>query len=223
MEYGFSDGIIHRTIHSSLAIKLLPSRQIVPTSENASTTSLVARGMPISSSVVVSWICPVRKPRGIPDELDANAIEPANRWLRTSRYQPSFDHADTKLARPGTRAEFWFLDALRRYGIRADHATPFEDEQLGVDIWAFLTLGGSWRWLPIDVTLRPAHPGTVKWRIALQRGVFPLRLRGTLKEDSRDQVSAFLSMIQRGARRPGSTSFLNRKTALAREEALASR
>lgn len=95
-----------------------------------------------------------------PREVDGSAVEPAGYWRRASAYQPL--HAENQTQ--GKLAEELFIKLVSQAGIRIEHATPFEDEWLGIDAWMFTSLGPEfwgeygltrrWDWLPLDFTFQ---------------------------------------------------------------------
>ena len=79
------------------------------------------------------------------------------------------------------QAEAALIGGFNSLGIRAEPATDFEDEFLGVDVWTFLfdPDPNTWAWFPIDVTLRrdmDPFKGGSKYDTAFGRGVIPISL-----------------------------------------------
>lgn len=101
--------------------------------------------------VVVAWKSqgPYPKPERSIAHVECQAVELVTKWHRRSTYERLFD-----TVRLSFEVESEALCALRKVGVRAEKATDFEDERLGVDFWVLLNYTGAWIWYPVDVTLR---------------------------------------------------------------------
>ncbi|MEK7642199.1 MAG: hypothetical protein AAB392_00165 [Patescibacteria group bacterium] len=144
--------------------------------------------------------------------LDFDAIEPEGLWRREEVYIPAFQRD----GRRGFEAEDIVLNALIHCGVRAEKPTLYEDQRLGVDFWVFLKIEGSWKWLPVDLTLRRGEELEEKYKTAFERGIIVVALMGWQTKRSANIVfSDFMNNLIRNHR-----NFLaQEKSLLKREEA----
>jgi hypothetical protein len=176
--YGFDYGTVESVGPASIAIALTTEKKVVQTDDKHQHNERLRGFLRSGSEVVCSWW---RRhsggDAGAPSIIVPTAVEHANRWRLSSSYQNLYSHSRRI---PGINAEYWFRDMLWAAGVRADHATGFADEHLGVDLWVFLFYGKQWRWIPVDVTFkklyRDSGTPTSKFSKAMSRGVFPVRI-----------------------------------------------
>lgn len=128
----------------------------------------------IGQRVEVSWVSDKPEETRRHFYTQPSAVEKVRAWTRKSSYQRI--HEDTTTF--GHQAEAVVLEALEKHGVRVERATDFEDEKLGVDLWAFLKVGGAWRWMPLDVTVQITSSLTEdgKARGSLEKGVISTRV-----------------------------------------------
>lgn len=102
--------------------------------------------------VIVSWETRNGKLRSFKGKfwVDRSAIETLGFWERNSTYISKFDRRNGF----GFKAEEFIIEKIIENGIRAERATPFEDEILGIDFWIFVKIENLWQWIPIDCTIR---------------------------------------------------------------------
>jgi hypothetical protein len=151
--------------------------------------------------VIVTWISPEAYPRNFRGKryVDGEAVEKVACWQKKSLYVRKH-HKDSGLE--PFRAEKMVVDRLRSYGVRAEPATDFEDEMLGVDAWIFLRSSDhTWIWYPLDITLREdmsPHQNESKYGKAFQKGVIAVNVDFQLESNSEPvmTVSRVLASFQ---------------------------
>lgn len=153
----------------------------------------------LNQQVIASWSSTgsTKNPRKFRGEyyIDDTAIEPIGLWSRISQFRRI--HYKDEQSLPFI-AEEVIANVLESNGIRAEKATNFEDEKLGVDLWIFLKSGDIWKWYPIDITLRrdtDVHRGE-KFDKGFQRGIItisldPKKVEGRSSELFSDFFTAF--------------------------------
>jgi len=174
----------------------------------------------IGDRVVVSWISPKEYPRSYRGSMyvDSDAVEKIDKWSRLSSYKRK--HIKDTLSMP-FRTEAYLIQYLQESGIRAEPATDFEDERLGIDLWVFLKadqfdLGVGWQWIPVDVTLRsdlsPYDKGS-KYNTCFQRGVIAY---GARDSNRIKMVRYFFSSVEHASKDMNACGrkLSNRNTAL---------
>lgn len=184
--YGFSPGEVVKTTDSRSVIEFFPPHRTkrVQTRDNDN-----PHGLTKGTRVICSWL--KESPRdNYPQLLEHEAIEPEDLWYRPESYQPRFPHTRTK----GFKAECWIRDRMRKAGIRTEHATFFEDECLGVDLWVLLKLTDTWRWYGIDVTLLKldSYKARHKRKLSRERGVLPIEIHKDLKKCPLQEMALYM-------------------------------
>lgn len=136
-------------------------------------SSVQRRRYTLGDEVIVSWISEQRYPKIIQGArfVDPDAIERKGIWERQSSYIRKYEKWPVK---SGYTAELAVQEMFRFTGVRAENATDFEDEILGVDLWIFILLDKQWTWVPLDITLRE---GDEKKEKAAHRGVILITLK----------------------------------------------
>lgn len=213
--YAFSPGTIIKWKPQSVTIQLEDSNALVKTSWEESARDFITQASS-GRKVFCSWQ-KLSEREGPPSEISHCSVEFANRWRRRLRYKPLFGHSPR--TNRGTRAEFWFAGMLREAGIRADNATPFENEKLGIDLWVFLPLEVNWRWYPIDVTLlpldcQPSSSTMTKYEIAKLHRVLPIQVFEENRETVPHEVAAYtVSAIRKRLTEFNGTKLMSRSAA----------
>jgi hypothetical protein len=190
MHHAFSHGKLVRTTKRGVTIRLAHHGTTVLALFGSGSGRAVA--LRKNTAVICSWIRETPE-QHTPDELDVAGVEPFNRWYRPDTYVPRHEHDTSK---PAIEAEHWFRDRLRAAGIRAEHATLYEDENLGIDLWVHIFLTGTWRWIPLDVTLRSVENDVrdpeCKFYIGQLCGVIPVQLTAELNGMTDIEITHFL-------------------------------
>jgi hypothetical protein len=142
------------------------------------------RGLNARQRVACSWFSRNGGAPGVPGwELDARGIELADAWDRPARFHETDYEHDGPCN--GMWAERDFIGHISRSNLRISEASPYEDQVLGIDIWAYLRdrKTGNWSWLPFDLTLQPLYKGdrapSPKFKLAFHRRVIPYRMTAT--------------------------------------------
>jgi hypothetical protein len=145
----------------------------------------------LGDEVFVSWISEQRYPKIIQGErfVDSDAIEKKGAWERQSSYIRKYERWPLK---HGYTAELAVQEMFRFTGIRAEQASDFEDEMLGVDLWIFVKMDKKWTWVPLDITLRE---GDEKLEKAAHRGVILIQLAAVEVLEQKMLLSAVQGQI----------------------------
>ena len=172
--YGFGIGSVIRA-GPQVVIKLDDGPEVVPKKH------CVIKFQPKANDrVIVSWRN--RRSFRYPEMydgvhyVDPGAIEPTSLWQRQSLYRSNYRQDRAQLS---FRTETDTINILRHKGLRAERATAFEDEKLGIDLWIFLQINEVWRWYPVDITLWEEGKvnGGKKFTDGYSKGVVTVRIK----------------------------------------------
>lgn len=211
--YHYGYGVVHHIRSFDFTIKPFGSSAVI-TVNGGQAAKAFAEDACQGMRVVFSWLSQSPGAHEYPRYVDPTAVECIGLWERTSSYIPKFSKSSGLHCR---LAEQVFIRRVREFGLRIEHATPFEDERLGIDAWWHCRLGnrlsdanwhrGSiWRWIPIDFTYRRLNLDTgdpsAKKAAAKDRGVVPIKLHDSLDPSPRAltghlrvQVHTFLDQL----------------------------
>jgi hypothetical protein len=106
----------------------------------------------VGDEVMVSWFSYKTGPETrVHLYTHPSAVEAVGRW----NHMPAlYKRVHPITGDLGHKAETVVMEALRRKGLRVEHASDFADEKLGVDLWVLFPIGKEWQWLPLDVTIQ---------------------------------------------------------------------
>lgn len=175
--------------------------------------------------IVCSWISRNPKAR-FPSYILADGVEEIDKWQRPSVYKPR-KFTETPRDVTAKNAEFVFKDLLLQAGVRAEHATPYEDQRCGVDVWALLFVQSRWTWFPLDLTFCDVVKDTrdgkgTKLEQCSEQGVIPVQLYKNMKATPENVVRHTLVEIAKYRPQLG-RPLLDRLEAMSNEVHLAPR
>lgn len=147
----------------------------------------------VGTRIALAWYDETPK---IVTSYAACAVERVKQWKRIIEYVPRYRHVGG-----GHTVEMRTVThLLETERIRAAHATYFEDEVLGIDIWVLLFLENAWRWIPVDTTTMPLDTteGIEIVRRAHDSGIVAVSVQGCRYATSEMIIDAWRMLRRRG-------------------------